>query len=148
MSAPSARTPYFPAGMPLPAITDDTRPFWDACRRHALVVQRCAACGAFRHPPSPVCWRCRSFEHVWAPVAGTGTLFSYAVVHRAFLPELAAHVPYTVAVVALDDAPGVRLVSNVVGVEPGALRVGLPVEVVFEDVTPDVSLPRFRLRRA
>ncbi|HZP41207.1 MAG TPA: OB-fold domain-containing protein [Candidatus Binatia bacterium] len=146
MSAP-ARSPYLPPGMPLPAVTDDTRPFWDACRRHALVVQRCTACGAFRHPPTPVCWRCRRFEHEWTPLPGTGTVFSYAVVHRAFLPPLADHVPFTVAVVALDGAPGVRLVSNVVDVGPDALHVGLAVEVFFEDVTPEVSLPRFRLRR-
>jgi hypothetical protein len=135
----------FPAGMPLPAITDDTRPFWAACRRHQLVVQRCTACAAFRHPPTPVCWRCRSFAHEWVPVSGRGTIFSFAVVHRAFLPALEAAVPYTVIVVALDDAPGVRLVSNLV---EGAPAVGRPVEVLFEDVTPEVTLPRFRVRGA
>jgi uncharacterized OB-fold protein len=136
----------FPAGvMPLPAITDDTRPFWDACRRHALVVQRCTGCGAFRHPPSPVCWRCRGFAHEWVPVSGRGTVFSYATVHRAFLPGLEAGVPYVVAVIALDDAPGVRLVSNLIDGEPA---IDLPVEVVFDDVSDTVSVPRFRVRRA
>lgn len=142
------RTPYFPPGViPLPAITDDTRPFWDACRRRELVVQRCTACEAPRHPPSPVCWRCRSFAHAWIPVSGQGTLFSYAVVHRAFLPGLEGHVPYTLAVVALDDVPGIRLVSNLVDAEPAELRVGLPVEVLFEDVSPEVTVPRFRVHR-
>jgi hypothetical protein len=136
----------FPPGvMPLPAITDDTRPFWDACRRHELVVQRCAGCHAFRHPPSPVCWRCRGFAHVWVPVSGRGTVFSYAAVHRAFLPGLEAAVPYVVAVVALDDAPGVRLVSNLIDGPPA---IGLPVEVVFDDVSDTVSVPRFRVRAA
>jgi hypothetical protein len=138
-----ART--FPPGMPLPAITDDTRPFWDACRRHELVVQRCTACDTFRHPPTPVCWRCRSFAHAWVPVSGRGTIFSWAVVHRAFLPELEGSVPYTIVVVALDDAPGVRLISNLIDGEPA---VDQPVEVVFEDVAPEVSVPRFRVRRA
>ncbi len=142
------RAPYFPPGvMPLPAITDDTRPFWDACRRRQLAIQRCAECGTHRHLPSPVCWKCRSFAHAWDVVSGRGTVFTYAVVHRAFLPELAAHVPYTLVVVALDDAPGVRLVSNLVDAEPGELRVGLPVEVVFEDVSAEVTVPRFRVRR-
>ena len=141
-----SQAPTFPPGMPLPAITDDTRPFWDSCRRHELVVQRCTACDTFRHPPTPVCWRCRSFAHAWVPVSGRGTIFSWAVVHRAFLPELAEEVPYTVVVVALDDAPGVRLLSNLVGAEPAELRVGLPVEVVFEDVSPEVTVPRFRPR--
>jgi len=137
---------YLPADMPLPAVTDDTRPFWDACRRHELVAQRCGGCGAFRHPPAPVCWRCRSFAHEWVRLSGRGTLFSFAVVHRPFLPALAARGPFNVAVVALDDAPGVRLVSNVVDAAPETLRVGLPLEVVFEDVTPEVTLARFRVR--
>ena len=139
----------FPPGvMPLPSITDDTRPFWEACRRHELVVQRCTACGAFRHPPAPVCWRCRSFAHDWTPVSGRGTVFSFATVHRAFLPGLEAAVPYVVAVVALDDAPGVRIVSNLVDVAPAAVRIDLPVEVVFDDVSDAVTVPRFRVRAA
>ena len=137
----------FPPEMPLPAITEDTRPFWDACRRHELSIQRCTGCGTFRHPPTPVCWKCRGFRHEWVPVSGRGTVFSYAVVDRAFLPELAAHVPYTVIVVALDDAPGVRLVSNLVDAAPGEVHVGLPVEVYFDDVRADVTVPRFRVRR-
>lgn len=137
----------FPTDMPLPAITDDTRPFWDGCRRRVLLVQRCTRCAAFRHPPSPVCWQCRSFDHEWVASSGRGTLFSYAVVHRAFLRSLADRVPYTVAVVALDDAPGVRLVSNVLDAAPETLAVGLPLEVVFEDVSTDVTVPRFRVRR-
>ncbi len=139
----------FPPGvMPLPSITDDTRPFWDACRRKVLVVQRCASCGAFRHPPSPVCWGCRSFAHDWPAVSGRGTLFSYATVHRAFLPGLEPAIPYVVAVVALDDAPGVRVVSNLVDVPPEAVRIGMPVEVWFEDVSEAVTVPRFRVRTA
>jgi uncharacterized OB-fold protein len=141
------RIPYFPPTMPAPTVTGDTRPFWEACRRHELVVQRCAGCRALRHPPSPVCWRCRSFDHDWVAVSGRGTVFTHAVVHRAFLPELAAHVPYTVVVVALDDAPGVRVVSNLVDAAEGELAVGLPVEVWFDDVTAEVSVPRFRVRR-
>ncbi len=142
-------TTSFPPGvMPLPAITDDTRPFWDACRRRMLVVQRCKDCGAFRHPPSPVCWQCRSFVHEWTPVAGHGTVFTHAVVHRAFLPGLEAAVPYVVVVVALDDAPDVRLVSNLIDADPAVVRVGLPVEVCFEDVSDEVTVPRFRVRGA
>jgi uncharacterized OB-fold protein len=137
----------FPSGvMPLPAITDDTRPFWDACRRHALAIQRCTECGAFRHPPSPVCWRCRSFTHTWAPVSGQGTVFTYAVVHRAFVPGLEPALPYIVVLVALDDAPGVRLLTNLVGTAAADLRIGLPVEVCYEDVSDEVTLPRVRVR--
>jgi uncharacterized OB-fold protein len=79
-------------------------------------------------------------------VSGRGTVFSHATVHRAFLPGLETAVPYVVAVVALDDAPGVRLVSNVIDVDPAAVRIGLPVEVCFEDVGEGVTVPRFRVR--
>lgn len=138
---------YFPPGLPLPAVTDDTRPFWDACRRRTLVVQRCTGCATLRHPPAPVCWRCRSFAHQWVAVSGQGTVFTHTVVHRAFLPALEGHVPYAVVLVGLDDAPGVRILSNLVEAPPEAVRIGLPVEVVFEDVAPDVTVPRFRPRR-
>ena len=137
-------TPYFPPGVLVPAITDDTRPFWESCRRRVLAIQRCAGCATFRHPPSPVCFRCRSFAHTWVAVSGRGTVFTYAVVTRAFLPGLP--VPHNVVVVALDDVPGVRLVSNVVDADPAALRIGLPVEVLFEDVSAEVTVPRFRIR--
>ena len=137
----------FPPGiMPLPAITDDTRPFWDGGRQRTLLIQQCSACDAFRHPPTPVCWRCRSFAHRWTPVSGRGTVFSHATVHRAFLPGLEPVLPYVVVVVALDGAPGVRLVSNLIDGGVEAARIGLPVEVVFEDVSADVTVPRFRAR--
>jgi uncharacterized OB-fold protein len=132
-------------GFPLPAITDDTRPFWEGCRRRELLVQRCTACGTFRHPPAPVCWRCRGFAHEWVRASGRGTVFTWAVVQRAFLPEVA--VPYTVVVVQLEDAGTVRLVSNLVDAAPDEVAIGLHVEVVFDDVTPEVTVPRFRVRR-
>lgn len=135
---------YFPAEMPRPAITRDSAGFWEACRRHELAIQRCADCGTFRHPPEPCCHRCRSFAFTWQPVSGRGRIFSFAVVHRPFLPALEKHVPYTVIVVALDDAPGVRIVSNLVDAKPEAARIGLEVEVVWDDVAADLALPRFR----
>ena len=141
----TARSPYFAPGMPLPAVTEDTRPFWEGCRHRELRIQRCTGCETLRHPPAPVCWRCRSFAHEWVAVSGRGTIFTHALVHRAFLPELTASVPYNVVVVALDDAPGVRLVSNLIDGEP---VIGLPVEVAFEDVSPELAVPRFRVRRA
>jgi hypothetical protein len=135
---------YFPAEMPRPTITRDSAGFWEACRRHELVIQRCTACATFRHPPEPCCPRCRSFAFAWQPVSGRGRIFSYATVHRAFLPALEPHLPFTVVVVTLDDAPGVRMVSNLVDTEPGAARIDLEVEVVWDDVAADLALPRFR----
>jgi hypothetical protein len=139
---------YLPPEMPRPTVTRDSRGFWDACRRHELAIQRCADCGTFRHPPEPCCPRCRSFASVWAPVSGRGRVFSFTIVHRAFLPALDAYVPYVVIVGELDDAPGVRLVSNLVDARPEQAQIGLAVEVVWDEVEAEtgVVLPRFRPR--
>jgi len=135
--------PYLPADLPrLPPGRDDA-PWWEALRRHQLVVQRCAACGTWRHPPAPLCARCHATACGWEPVGGRGRVFSYTWVHHPTHPALAERVPYNVALVELPDAGGVRLVSNVIDVQPGELHVGLAVEVVFEDLE-DVTLPRFR----
>jgi len=127
---------------PLPEITPAMRPFWDAARRHELVVQRCKRCGTHRFPARDICSRCLSREAEWARVSGRGAVFSWAVMHQVYHPGFASEVPYAVVVIALDE--GARLVSNLVGCPPGEIRADMPVEVVFEDVTPEVTLPKFR----
>jgi hypothetical protein len=134
------------AERPLPDPTGEMAPFWEAARCRRLVVQRCRGCGAFRFPARDLCSRCLSREAEWAPVSGRGTIFSFAVMHQVYHPAFADAVPYAVVVVELEE--GVRLVSNLVDCPVGAVRVGIPVEVVFEDVTPEVTLPKFRPRRA
>jgi uncharacterized OB-fold protein len=131
---------------PVPAATREMAPFWEAAKRHQLVVQRCEDCGALRFPAREVCSRCLSRRVGWQPVSGRGTVFSVAVMHQANHPAFAAEVPYAVVVVQLDE--GVRLVSNVVDVPAREVAIGLPVEVVFDDVTPEITLPRFRRRAA
>jgi hypothetical protein len=122
-----------------------TRPFWDACRRRELRFQRCTACRRFRHPPLPGCPDCGATTHEWIRVAGRGRVFSYTIAHHAAVPSLASDVPYNVVVVEFDDAPGARLVTNVVGAPPEAVRIGLTVELSWDAVSPDVILPRCRL---
>ena len=121
-----------------------TEPFWNACRRRELRFQRCTACGRFRHPPLYGCPSCGGTDVAWVAVGGRGTVFSYTVAHHAAVPALAAAVPYVVIVVEFADAPGVRLISNLLGGVHAEPRVGLPVELVWEDVGGDVILPRFR----
>jgi uncharacterized OB-fold protein len=121
-----------------------TRPFWDACRRRELRIQRCTACGRFRQPPLPGCPACGSTASDWPQIDGRGRVYSYTVVHHPALPFLAGDVPYNVVVVALDDAPGARLISNLLDTPPEKLRVGMPVVLVWDEVSPDVVLPRFR----
>jgi len=131
---------------PLPEITVAMRPFWDAARRHELVVQRCAGCGTHRFPARDICSRCLSREAAWTPVSGRGTVFSWAIMHQVYHPGFAADVPYAVVVIELEESA--RLVSNLVDCPPADIRAGMPVEVVFDDVAPDVTLPKFRPRRS
>ena len=133
------------AAKPLPERTPAMAPFWDAARRHRLVVQRCTACGTLRFPARDICSRCLSRTADWAPVSGRGTVFSFAVMHQVYHPGFAESVPYAVVVVELEE--GARLLSNVVDCPVREIAVGMPIEVVFEDVTPEVTLPKFRPRR-
>ncbi|HZR81222.1 MAG TPA: OB-fold domain-containing protein [Candidatus Binatia bacterium] len=126
----------------------ETSPFWEACRRRELRVQRCCDCGRFRHPPLPGCPRCGSARSEWPVVSGRGRVFSYTVVHHAAVPALARDVPYNVAVVELDDAPGARLITNLLDVPADAIAVGVAVEVAWDEPSPGVVLPRFRPARA
>jgi uncharacterized OB-fold protein len=121
-----------------------TEPFWVAAAEHRLTCPRCVACAALRMPPSPFCPRCRSQQVEWLELSGRGTVYSFTIARHALIPELADCLPYVVAVVDLEGAPGVRLVANVVDTEVEDVHVGMPLEVVWEDVegTP-VSVYRF-----
>jgi uncharacterized OB-fold protein len=128
-------------GGPLPEITAESRPFWDGCRRHELLVQRCRACGTFQHYPRGVCARCWGADLEWRPSAGRGTVYTFTVVHRSQAPGFKERLPYVLAYVELEE--GVQVLTNLVGCAPGEVAIGMPVRVTFEDVTPEVSLPRF-----
>jgi uncharacterized OB-fold protein len=121
-----------------------TREFWTWCARRELRFQRCGACGRFRHPPRPGCPHCGATKTEWVAVAGRGRVFSFTIVHHAALPALAADVPYNVATVEFDDAPGVRLVTNVLDAKPDELRIGMDVGVAWDEPAPGVVLPRVR----
>ena len=132
----------FQIDKPLPAVTEDGAPYWAAARNHELRVQRCSACGHLRFPPSVVCPKCLAFEHEWTPLSGRGTIYSFIIVHRPQHPGFYNDVPYNVAIVELES--GIRLHTNVVDCAPDALRIGLPVEVVFQRVNDEITLPKFR----
>ena len=122
----------------------NTGPFWDACRRRELRLQRCADCGRFRQPPSPGCAHCGSPRSEWPQLSGEGTVFSYTIVHHAAVPSLATDIPYNVVVVALDGAPDARLISNLLDVPPEEIAVGMRVALAWDEVRDDLVLPRFR----
>jgi uncharacterized protein len=122
-----------------PTTTPDTQFFWDGLREHRLLIQRCMSCGALRHPPRPMCPACHSLEWDTLEGSGRGTVLSCVIPHHPPLPWFPGL--FVVALVELDG--GVRLVTNVVGVEPQAVTVGMRVEVRFEHFDEDLVLPLF-----
>lgn len=116
-------------------------PFWEALRSHRLDLQRCTDCGKFRFIPGEICPACHSTGYSWAEVSGRGRVYTYTIVHRAPTPAYQARVPYVIAHVELEEGP--RLSTTLVGVDPAAVTVGMPVSVVFDDVEPDLTLYRF-----
>ncbi len=127
----------------LPLVTAETAGFWQGGREGRLLLQHCDACSRWFHPPAPVCPRCNSLEVAPKAVSGLGRVLSCTVNHQAWRPELTE--PYAVAIIALDDQPGLQLLSNVVGLPPQEVRSGLAVQVVFEQ-HEDVWLPLFEPR--
>lgn len=136
--------PLFGPTMPTPLDDDDTREFWDACREHRLVVQRCRECAHFRFAPAPVCFNCRSFDYEWVESEGLGEVYSWTVTYRAVHPATVDAVPYNTVVVRLLDCGGAMITSNLLDVDNDAIEAGMRVQVQWDDISPDLSLPRFR----
>ncbi len=131
---------------PLPVPTPETKPFWDACKRHELMLPRCKDCGRFHFYPRAVCPNCWSTNLEWVKASGRGKLYSYVINHRP-APGFESQAPYVIAIVELDE--GVRMMSNLTGVDPDPAKVtvDMPLEVTFEDASPEISLPQFRPAR-
>ncbi len=127
---------------PLPRGENLHSGFYDFCKKHELRFQRCSGCQAWRHMPRESCEACASFDWTWEASSGKATLFSWTTIHRALHPSFVDDVPYTVVVVEMEE--GVRLASRLVDIADDELRLGLPLEVEFEDVTADVTLHKFR----
>jgi uncharacterized protein len=128
---------------PRPALTQDNAFWFEGARAHRLLIQRCKQCGTLRHPPCPMCSECRSYEWDVVDASGRGAVYSFVVNHYPQVP--AFDYPLAVGLIELEE--GTRLVANVIGVEPGDIRIGMPVEVEWVDHDPDLSLPAFRPRR-
>ena len=125
-----------------------TQPFWDAAAQHRLVVAQCRTCGTCRMPPTPFCPACQLQQIDWKTLTGLGEVYAYTIVDRAILPGMADHLPYVPAVITLEGGGGVRLISNVVDVELAELAIGMPVQVVWDDLREGVAVPRFSPRVA
>jgi uncharacterized protein len=125
---------------PAPIVTEDNAVFWDAADEGRLVAQRCAKCGRLRHPPRPMCPECRSLEVEVAALSGRGVVYSYAILHHPQHPSF----EYPVLATLIDLDEGIRVVSNLVGIEPDEIRIGLPVQVEFVSTEDDHRVPVFR----
>jgi uncharacterized OB-fold protein len=134
------------ARKPLPQLNAVTRPFWEAAARGQLTMPRCRDCGAFTWPPLPSCGECGSAALEWTRLSGRGMVYSFTVIRqivggpsaRAFEPDI----PYVVAWIDLEEGP--RLVSNIVGCPIEQVTIGMAVEVVLEQASAEIWLPKFK----
>ena len=128
---------------PLPKITLDNQEFWDSCKRHQMCLQYCTDRGYWRYYPSPICHKCGSFTCRWEPVSGRGKVYTYTVIYRPPSPEFAKDVPYVYGIVELEEGP--MMPTNIVGIPAESVRIGMPVQVTYDDVTPEVTLPKWKV---
>ena len=125
----------------LPLITAANRAFWEAAKRHELMIYHCANCKA-AYSQITECVACDSPDMKWVRASGRGEVFTFCVFHQPFHPAWKDDIPYNVAYVKLDEGP--LLISNIVECANEDIHIGMPVEVVFDDVTEEITLPKFR----
>ena len=130
---------------PIPVPNDLTRPFWDAAKQGVLALQRCQACGHFQHPPYATCVTCMAIDLKFEPVTGKGAIYAYTIMYHAGDRRFAPAIPYASIIVELDDAPGALLAGNLLEAPYTEAKVGRRVEVVFQPLNDDFTLPQFRL---
>ncbi len=127
---------------PFPAISSLNQPYWDGLRRHELNLQRCDGCATVWYPPAPLCPQCWSRKFTWTKLSGRGRVNSWVVFHQAYFRGFESELPYNVAEVELDEGP--RLLTNLVGVANEDIHAGMPVEIVFDRATAEITLAKFR----
>ena len=130
--------------LPLPVPQQQWDRYWEGTKAHELWIMRCNDCNEAYFYPRPICPKCFSRNTEWFQASGKGTLHAFAIVHRGPTPAFRDVVPYVVATIELEEGP--RMPSNLVEVtmEPEHIKIGMPVEVVFDDVTDAITLPKFR----
>ncbi len=127
---------------PLPHLDEENRPWWEALKRHELYLQRCRDCGALRYYPRALCPECLSSRTEWVRSQGTGKVYTFTITYQNTAPGFRESLPYVLAYVELDE--GLKMLTNIVDCRPEEVRIGMPVAVVFDDVTPEVTLAKFR----
>jgi uncharacterized protein len=130
---------------PLPHIDEENRPFWEALQRHELYVQKCRDCGDVRYHPRALCTNCLSSRTEWLRSKGAAVIYTFTVTNQNQASGFRDSLPYVMAWVDLDE--GVKMLTNIVDCPPQEVKIGMPVEAVFADVTPEVTLVKFRPAR-
>ncbi|MBT9290005.1 Zn-ribbon domain-containing OB-fold protein [Prosthecodimorpha staleyi] len=126
---------------PRPRMSPDSKPFWDGCRRHELLLPTCEDCGRAHLPPGPVCPFCFSDRLAWKKASGRGRISTFVVVHKEWFPAFKPDLPYNVVQVELEEGP--RLTANLVGHGGRKPVIGEAVRVVFDTVDDSLTMPRF-----
>lgn len=130
---------------PLPHIDEENRPWWEAVQRHELYVQKCRDCGDLRFHPRALCTSCMSSRTEWVRCKGTGKIYTFTVTWQNQAGGFREALPYVMAWVEVDE--GLKMLTNIVDCPPEQVRIGMPVEAVFDEVTPEVTLVKFRPAR-
>ncbi len=125
---------------PKPTLTHDNKAFWEGCKEHKLLIQKCNDCGRLQHPPRPICSECHSLDQGHIEASGKGTVHSYMIGERSIHPLF----PPGYNMVLVDLEEGVRIVSTVVDIDPDELDFGMAVTLDFIDEDDEFSLPIFR----
>ncbi len=127
---------------PLPQPTAASLEFWRGAKDHTLLIQRCQSCGEHVFYPREVCPQCLSSALEWVKASGRGTVYSFTVVRQAAHPGFRGDVPYVLAIIELEEGP--RMTSNLVDCKIDDVKVDMPVTAVFDDVTPEATLVKFK----
>jgi uncharacterized OB-fold protein len=127
---------------PLPQPTEWSKPFWEGCKKHTLLIQKCKDCKTLIMYPKPFCSNCLSKNVEWVKASGKGKIYTFTTVCSYAPTGFTEDVPYTVGVITLEE--GVNMMSNIIGCAPEAIKCDMPVHVVFDDVTEEVTLPKFK----
>jgi uncharacterized OB-fold protein len=128
---------------PPPQPDEITRSYWEAAAEGRLVLQRCEDCGRLQYPPEIVCSYCSHQGFELTEVSGRATLYSFALVERPFHAGFVNRVPYVLALVELDEQPGLRMLTNLLDTDPEALEIGMELELCFEQIG-EMRVPQFR----
>ena len=127
---------------PIPIPDETSQPFFDGAKEHRLMIQQCTTCGAVIWPVKSRCDNCLSPTVIWVQAGGKATLYSFVLMHQLYHPGFASEIPYNIAQVDLEE--GLRILTTIVGCSNADLQIGMPLEVTFEAISDEVTLPKFK----